>query len=122
AKAGCRYVAGVGSAEDVFKIHKAAGGKFRGADAERERRRFRLFLRRWWSIRNRTGRCGGADAPGAQCRIHDAWRHVAGFGSYILLAGQLLLQLLDLLLLLRYLLLLFGYRFTQLLELVGDIV
>src|SRR5215467_12560780 len=37
AKAGRRHVAGVSGTEDVFKVHKPAGRKFRSADAERER-------------------------------------------------------------------------------------
>src|SRR5262249_19631884 len=122
AEVGRRHVAGVGGAEDVFKIHESARSEFRGADAERERRRFWLLLRRW-SIRNRSSRrCRTGAAGGAQRRINDTRRNFRRLARHLLFGRQLLFQFLDLLLLLRKLFLLVGYRLPQFFQLVRDIV
>src|SRR5262249_59796106 len=91
---GCR--SRIGGAENGFKIHEPARSKVRLADAEGKRRLLRFVLRR--SIAGHRGSwCGSV---GVECRVF----HVRRAGPAT--CGQALLQLFDLLLLLRHLLLL----------------
>ena len=109
------HVAGVGGAEDVFKVHKPARREVRLANLEGQRRLLLLLLPHsigGW--RRHTGR-----RVRAQGGIHDPRRATGGVGGHILLCC-LLLQPVDFLLLPGDLLLLLGKSFAKGFQLIGN--